>query len=105
MLAVLVTINEIFFIFILLNIFIVITPILEKISARNAKFCKKVYFLERKVKNIKIMEIKSVYLREVLDKRLSAPDEANRRLFFSRRIHLPATIYLPVYRMARHTSI
>jgi hypothetical protein len=37
---------------------------LEKISARNAKFCKKVYFLERKIKNIKMMEIKSVYLRE-----------------------------------------
>jgi len=45
-----------------LKIFIVITPILEKICARNANFCKKVYFLERKVKNIKMIEVKSAYL-------------------------------------------
>ena len=65
MLAVLVTINENFFIFILLKkVFIVITPILEKIFARNANFCKKVYFLERKIKNIKMIETKSAYLRE-----------------------------------------
>jgi hypothetical protein len=65
-LAVLVTINEILFIFILFKIsLIVITPILKKIFARNANFCKKVYFLERKIKNIKMMEVKSVYLRSL----------------------------------------
>jgi len=60
---VLVTINEILFIFFLFKIsLIVITPILKKIVARNANFCKKVYFLERKIKNIKMIETKSVYL-------------------------------------------
>jgi len=58
-LAVLVTINEILFIFFLFKIsLIVITPILKKICARNANFCKKVYFLERKIKNIKMIEVK-----------------------------------------------
>jgi len=36
---------------------------LEKICAGNANFCKKVYFLERKIKNIKMMNVESVYLR------------------------------------------
>jgi len=47
-----------------LKIFIVITPILKKIVARNANFRKKVYFLERKIKNIKMIEVKSAYLKE-----------------------------------------
>jgi len=48
MLAVLVTINEIFFIFILFKkVFIVITPILEKICARNVNFCEKICHLRK----------------------------------------------------------
>ena len=52
-----------------------------------------------------MIDVESAYLKEFEIKRLSAPDEADERLFFSRRIHLPAAIYLPVYRVARHTSI
>ena len=63
-LVVLVTINENFFIFILFKkVFIVITPILKKICARNANFCKKVYFLRKTIKNIKMIEVKSAYLK------------------------------------------
>ena len=55
-----------------------------------------------------MIEVKIAYLKEFEIKRLSAPSEADllsRRLFFARWIHLPAAIYFPVYRVARHTSI